>query len=159
MLSIVVAIGKNRVIGKNGGLIWHISKDLKHFKEITMGKTIIMGRKTFESLPGVLKNRKHIVLTKNKDYSINHDSVEIINDAQSILKYQDSAEEVFIIGGAEIYKKFLPFCKRMYLTIINEEAQGDAYFPEFNVEDYTVISEEQDEENGINFKFVTLDKK
>ncbi|MBA5850161.1 dihydrofolate reductase [Clostridium sp. cel8] len=159
MLSIIAALNQDFIIGRDNNLIWHISRDLKRFKKITSGKTIVMGRKTFESLPGVLPNRKHIVITRDKNYTVKEDSVLIIHDINDILKYKDSKEEVFIIGGGEIYRQFIPYCKKLYLTEIISNETGDTYFPKFNREDYTVIEKETHLDDNINYSFTTLEKK
>ena len=100
MISIIVAISKNNVIGKDNKLLWNIPEDLKHFKEITLNSKIIMGRKTFESLPGILPKRQHIILTKNKNYKVNSKEVKIVYDFKTIISdFYDSDEEVFVIGG------------------------------------------------------------
>jgi dihydrofolate reductase len=158
MLNIIVALNDNYVIGKDNKLIWHISNDLKRFKSITTGKTIVMGRKTFESLPGILPNRKHIVITQNKEYSISDERVKIVHDIKEILKYENSPEEVFVIGGGEIYKQLLPYCKRMYLTKVETATEGDTYFPKFDENKYRVIEEEKNIENNVNYTFLTLER-
>jgi dihydrofolate reductase len=158
MLSIIVALNDKNVIGNQNKLIWHISNDLKRFKKITTGKTIVMGRKTFESLPGVLPSRKHIVITKNKEYIVPDDRVIIIHDIKEIMKYENSSEEFFIIGGGEIYKQLLPYCKRLYLTKIVSTQEGDTYFPEFDINKYRVIEEENNVENNVKYSFEILEK-
>ena len=163
MLSLIVAIANDNVIGKNNKLIWHISDDLKRFKQITSGKKMIMGRKTFESLPGVLPNREHIILTRDKNYTVDSNQVAIEHDFDSILKkYLNSEDEVFIIGGAEIYKQFLPHCNKLYLTKINHSFEGDTHFPEINYKDFNIEYESEsfnDEKNGFTYKFVNLIRK
>ena len=122
MISIIAAIAKNNIIGGDNKLLWHIPEDLKHFKDLTSNHTIIMGRKTFESLPGVLPKRHHIVLTKDKNYTVDSDSVTIVHNLKKIVdKYETSEEEIFVIGGGEIYSAFLPYCKNLYLTKIDED--------------------------------------
>lgn len=162
MLSIIVAIAKNNVIGNDNKLIWHISEDLKRFKEITSGKTIVMGRKTFESLPGVLPNRKHIILTRDKNFKVNSECVEIIYDFDELLnKYKNSDDEVFIIGGGEIYKQLLPYSNKLYLTKINKDFDGDTYFPQINYNDFKIDYESDvitDEKSGLEYKFINLSK-
>ncbi|MBN1053545.1 MULTISPECIES: dihydrofolate reductase [unclassified Clostridium] len=162
MLSIIVAIAKNNVIGNDNKLIWHISEDLKRFKEITSGKTIVMGRKTFESLPGVLPNRKHIILTRDKNFKVNSECVEIIYDFDKLLnKYKNSDDEVFIIGGGEIYKQLLPYSNKLYLTKINKDFDGDTYFPQINYNDFKIDYESDvitDEKSGLEYKFINLSK-
>ena len=115
MLSLIVAVAENGVIGKNNQLIWRIPKDLKHFKEKTMGKKMIMGRKTFESLPGLLPGREHIVITKDKNYQAPK-QVTLIHSLKEINQYISSKEEVFIIGGGKIYDIFINQCEKLYIT-------------------------------------------
>lgn len=162
MLSIIVAIAKNNVIGKDNKLIWHLPADLKRFKELTTGKTIIMGRKTFESLGRVLPNRKHIVLTQNKSWTYDNDQVEIINDIGKLKKYIDGNEENFIIGGASIYKMLMPYANKMYITKIEEDFDGDTFFPEINKEEWDIISTEKgitDEKNPYRYEYITYMRK
>ncbi|NFI05879.1 dihydrofolate reductase [Clostridium botulinum] len=162
MLSIIVAIAKNNVIGNDNKLIWHISEDLKRFKEITSGKTIVMGRKTFESLPGVLPNRKHIILTRDKNFKVNSECVEIIYDFDELLnKYKNSDDEVFIIGGGEIYKQLLPYSNKLYLTKINKDFDGDTYFPQINYNDFKIDYESYvmtDEKSKLEYNFINLSR-
>lgn len=159
MLSIITAINQNYVIGRDNQLIWHIPEDLKRFKKITLGKTIVMGRKTFESLPKVLPDRKHIVVTRDENYSTSDNRVTVIHSIKDILKYKDSPEEVFIVGGEQIYKQLLPYCSKLYLTEIMSSENGDTYFPEFNKADYEIIEYEKHYDNYIKYNFLTLEKK
>ncbi|NFH70294.1 dihydrofolate reductase [Clostridium botulinum] len=162
MLSIIVAIAKNNVIGNDNKLIWHISEDLKRFKEITSGKTIVMGRKTFESLPGVLPNRKHIILTRDKNFKVNSECVEIIYDFDELVsKYKNSDTEIFIIGGGEIYKQLLPHTNKLYLTKINKDFDGDTYFPQINYDDFKVDYKSDiiiDEKSKLEYNFINLSR-
>ena len=162
MLSIIVAVASNNIIGSNNKLLWHISEDLKRFKEITSGNTIIMGRKTFESLPGILPNRKHIVITRDKSFKVDSDMVEIVHSLDEVLtKYENSTEEAFIIGGGEIYKAALPFAKKLYLTKIKKDFEGDTIFPTLNESEWKVDfnSEEKiNPKNEIRFEFIDLIK-
>ena len=116
MLSIIVAVANNNVIGKDNKLIWHLPEDLKRFKALTTGHTIIMGRKTFESLGRVLPNRKHIVLCNDVNLNIENENVEVLSDISMLEKYINSAEENFVIGGATIYKLLLPKASKLYIT-------------------------------------------
>ena len=163
MLSIIVAKASNDVIGSNNKLLWHISKDLKRFKEITSGHTIIMGRKTFESLPKVLPNRHHIVITRDKNYKVDSPEVEVVNDINSIInRFQNSTEEAFIIGGGEIYKSLLPKSDKLYLTRVYKDFNGDTKFPEINPEDWFVDYESEiqvNETDNLNFDFIDLTRK
>ena len=130
MLSTIVAIANNNVIGKDNKLIWHLPEDLKRFKQITTGKNIIMGRKTFESLGRVLPNRKHIILCNDMEMDIDNENVEILDDISKLDKYINSGEENFVIGGATIYKLLMPYVNKLYITKINHDFEGDVYFPE-----------------------------
>ncbi|WP_333887603.1 dihydrofolate reductase [Clostridium sp.] len=159
MLSIIVALNEDYLIGCNNKLIWHISRDLKRFKKITYGKTIIMGRKTFESLPGVLSNRKHIVITKDSSYDIEDENVVVVNTIKDVLKYTHSKEEAFVIGGGQIYTQLLPYCNKLYLTKVISEKKGDTYFPKFNMEDYIVTECEKHKDDNIEYTFIILQKK
>ena len=120
MLSIIVAIANENVIGKDNQLIWHLPEDLKRFKEITTGHKIIMGRKTFESLGRVLPNRKHIILCNDMEMDIDNENVEVLDDISKLDKYIKSDEECFVIGGATIYKLLMPYANKMYITKINQ---------------------------------------
>ena len=157
-LSLIVAIGKNNELGKDNDLIWHFKNDMKFFRETTMNHTVIMGRKTFESLPKVLPNRTNVVITSNKDYQI--DGVEIIHSVEEVLKYvENSGDECFIIGGASIYKKFLDYADTLYITRIDAEASADVYFPEFNKDLYKCVKLENHEEEGIKYTIYKYEKK
>ena len=163
MLSLIVAIAENNVIGKDNKLIWHISEDLKRFKSITSGNTMLMGRKTFESLPGVLPGRKHIIITRDNKYTVDSEQVSVINDLDSFIKnHENSDEEIFVIGGAEIYKQLLPHCKKLYLTKVHQSFEGDTYFPEIDYSKYdTEYSSDKitDEKSGITYSFINLIRK
>lgn len=140
MISIIVAKTIKNYIGKDNKLLFHISEDLKRFKEITNGHKIIMGRKTFESLPKVLDNREHIIITRDKDYKVNSNKIEISNNIEKIVeKYQNSNEEVFVIGGGEIYNQLLPYTNKLYLTIIESDIEGDTKFPLLNINDWNAV--------------------
>ncbi len=163
MFSIIVAVCNNNVIGGNNKLLWHISEDLKRFKNITTGHTIIMGRKTFESLKKPLPNRHHIILTRDKNYKVDSNQVTVVNDIETIMKtYENSGSEIFIIGGGEIYNLFLPYCDKLYLTKVNKDFEGDTYFPEINYDEWTVTesSEEYiDPKNNLSYQFINLCRK
>lgn len=162
MLSIIVATANNNIIGGDNKLLWHISEDLKRFKEITSGNTIIMGRKTFESLPGILPNRKHIVITRDKNFNVYSDMVEIIHNLDDVIsKYENSNEEAFIIGGGEIYKATLPFTKKLYLTKVKQDFEGDTKFPTINEGQWKIdfnSEEKLDDKSGLKFEFINLIK-
>ena len=158
MLSIIVAVAKNNVIGKDNKLIWHLPEDLKRFKRLTTGHTIIMGRKTFESLGRVLPNRKHIVLCNDAEMNIDDENVEVIDSIDKIEKYENSEEGNFVIGGASIYKLLLPKASKLYITKINQEFDGDVYFPEIDENEWKIVEREQgikDEKNPYDYEYIT----
>jgi dihydrofolate reductase len=159
IVTAVVAIAENRAIGKDNELLWHLPKDLKHFKEITKGHTIIMGRKTFDSIGKPLPHRRNIVITRSKDLEI--EGAEVANAVEEALALCMDENEVFIVGGADIYKLAMPSTDRIYLTTVHESYEGDAYFPEI---DYTIWKEvaserhEPDEKHAVAFTFSTLER-
>lgn len=162
MLSIIVAVAENNVIGKDNKLVWHVPEDLKRFKKLTTGHTIIMGRKTFESLGRVLPNRKHIVLSNDKSFKIYHENVQVLNDFKLLKEYIHSKEENFVIGGASIYKLLMPYAKKMYITRIHQEFQGDVYFPEIQEQEWKIVEIEKgvtDEKNIYEYDYVTYERK
>ena len=115
MLSIIVAISNNNAIGKDNKMLWHLPEDMKRFKELTTGYVIIMGRKTFESLGKVLPNRKHIILTRDENYKVDNENVEIVNDISQIDKYVNDENENFVIGGAIIYNQLMKKANKLYV--------------------------------------------
>lgn len=152
-LTEIAAIGKNRELGKDNQLIWHFPQDLKFFKEQTKGHTIVMGRKTFESLPGMLPKRHHIVISKSgakfpeevEEFS----SIDAFVDA-----YQTKQEEIFVIGGATIYKQMLNLCHRLILTEIDQSYDADVFFPEFDKTLYHKKILNDITENGVHYQHV-----
>ena len=162
MLSIIAAISDNNVIGKDNKLLWHLPEDLKRFKELTTGHTIIMGRKTFESLGKVLPDRKHIIITRDTNYKVDDENVEIINEINELEKYINDDKEYFVIGGAIIYSKLISKTSKMYITRIHKVYEGDAYFPKINEEDWKVVETRQgikDEKNPYDYEFITYVRK
>lgn len=156
--SIIAAVGKNLELGKNNDLIWSIPEDLKFFRNVTSGHTIIMGRNTFDSLPRMLPKRKHIVLSSRDDFP---SEVEVYKNLKDLLlKYKDSEEEIFVIGGGSIYSLFLEYCDKLYLTEIDEEDKdASVYFPMFdkNLYDSEILGENID--NDISYKHVLYSRK
>jgi dihydrofolate reductase len=141
LITLVAAMSRNGIIGKDNKLPWHFSEDLKHFKKITSGKPIIMGRKTFESMGSkALPLRRNIILTH--DLHFQAENCVIVHSLDDALKAARPADEVMIIGGAKIYEQFLPFADRCYLTVIDQEYQGDTYFPTTQWIGWKMISEE-----------------
>ena len=162
MLSIIVAKAQNNIIGKDNALIWHLPEDLKRFKRLTTGHTIIMGRKTFESLGRVLPNRHHVVLCNDAQMKVDNENVEILEDISMLDKYVKDTEEHFIIGGATMYKLLMPMCSKMYITEIDQEFEGDVSFPEINLNEWKVTEKEQgpdDRENTFKYEYVTYERK
>lgn len=162
MLSIIVAKSNNNVIGKDNTLIWHLPEDLKRFKKLTTGKTIIMGRKTFESLGRILPNRKHVILTKNLNFTVDSDAVEIVHDITALEKYIQSSEECFVIGGGLIYNMLLPYASKIYATIIEENFEGDTYFPIIDSNIWKVEKIEpglKNEDNPYDYKYINYIRK
>lgn len=153
MINIIAAIGKNNELGKDNKLIFNIPEDLKYFKETTINKTVVMGRKTYESIGKALPNRKNIVLTRK---NIELEDAFVCNDYEDILSLD---EDVFIIGGESIYKIFLPYANNLYLTEIDEEADADSYFPKFNKDLYDKEIIKDSSLNDLKYKFVIYRKK
>lgn len=154
MLSAIVAMAKNRVIGKDNQLPWRIPEDLRFFKEKTMGHPMIMGRKTFESFGKPLPGRSHIVLTRQKDWSA--DSVLRVSSAEAALKAAEAcpgSDEIFVIGGAEIYKLFLSRLDRIYLTAVEQDFEGDTLFPEIPNAFLKTSSRQTSQETPVPLRF------
>lgn len=155
MISIIVAYDKNLAIGKDNTLVWRQSEDLKRFKRLTSGKTVVMGRKTYESIGKPLPNRRNIVLSRQ---NIDIEGVEVINTFDSLNKDED----IFIIGGGEIYKNFIIFADRLYVTEINYEIEADTWFPEIDLNIWKVESVEKhtsDEINQFDYNFINYIRK
>ena len=160
ILSIIVAVSENHVIGKDNGLIWHLPADMKFFKEKTKGHAIITGRKNYESIPEKfrpLPERTNIVVTRQLDYNAKGAIVvSSIDEAIEYVRTHFTNQEVFIIGGAEIYKQTLAICQKVYLTRIHHTFQGDAFFPELPAADWKLTKQEDvsaDEKNKYPFTF------
>ena len=134
-VELVVARADNGVIGHEGKLPWHLPADLKHFKITTMGAPMIMGRKTYESLPGLLPGREHIVLTHDKEWKA--DGVKVAHSLEEALSLA-AGDRVSVVGGAEIYREFLPLAERIHLTEVHIAPEGDTWFPQFNWRDWNI---------------------
>lgn len=162
MLSIIVAVAENNAIGKDNDLIWYISDDLKRFKKITTGHTIVMGRKTFESLPnGALPNRENVVISQDQHLQIH--GVKMMHRIEDVVEeYRDSPEEIFIIGGGSIYEKLLPYAQKIYLTKVHASFDADVFFPEIYEHEWKLLSEEhhkKSKKNHFDFSFIDLERK
>lgn len=149
MISMIVAMSKNNVIGKDNQLIWNIPEDLKYFKKVTMGKTIVMGRKTYESIGRALPGRRNVVLTRDEKYSA--DNIHVVNSIQAAIDLGD----IIVIGGDAVYKEFLAHADELYVTEIKKEYDGDSHFPQLTeewVETSSVEGEQSSEELKYFFK-------
>jgi len=160
MISIIVAIAENYAIGKNNDLLWHIPEDLKRFKRITSGHKVIMGKKTYLSLPfRPLRNRENIVITDNpKDV---FEGCTVVYSIAEALKRCETAEENFIIGGASVYNQFFPYTDRLYLTRVHREFEGDVFFPNINFEEWDLVSREDfpvDEQLGFSYSYLVYNR-
>ena len=162
MISIIVAIGENRAIGANNDLLWKLPNDMKRFKELTTGHTIIMGRKTFESLPkGALPNRTNVVITRNTDASF--DNCETFNDLKAAIDKHSDEKEIFIIGGAKIYEQAIIFADKLYVTNVHHSFENaDVFFPEIDENVWVTIESEEfqsDEKHIYPYTLITYIKK
>lgn len=161
MLSIIVAKAKNNIIGKDNKILWDLPEDRKRFREITEGHPIIMGRKTFESLGKTLQNRKHIVFTQNPDFKVDDENIEIVHSLLQIQEYMESEEECFVIGGAMIYNFLMPYVKKMYVTQIEKDFDGDTFFPRIDETKWKEVSREKgikNEENNLDYEYIVYEK-
>jgi len=155
MISMISSVGKNRELGKKNGLIWHFKEDMKFFKNMTMNHIVVMGLNTYKSLPGDLPGRHIIVVSFDPV-----DGVEYVNNIESIIdKYQNSEEEIFICGGASIYKQFLPYADKLYLTEIDAcDCEADTFFPEFDKTEWNRTLLEEHSQNDISFKMYLYER-
>ncbi len=165
-LAMIVAVARNGVIGSGGDLPWKMSSDLRHFKAVTMGKPMIMGRKTFESLGGVLPGRPHIVVTRQSSFA--HDGVDVVSsleealDRGQALAAASGSEEVMVIGGGEIYRQAIGLAHRIYLTEVHLEADGDTRFPDLERDQWIEISREEHtagEKDCADYAFIVFERR
>lgn len=162
-IAMIAAMGtRTRAIGKNNDLLWHIPEDAKHFKDITMGHPVIMGRRTWESIPEKfrpLPGRANIVVSRDGSYQAKDATVVTSLDAALAAAASTvGSDEIFIVGGGQLYTEALPRADRLYLTLIDDDAEGDTFFPEYEKEFAKVISDESHEWKGLSYRFVTLEK-
>jgi dihydrofolate reductase len=158
-VTIVVAISENHVIGKDNQLPWYMPNDLKHFKDITTGHTVIMGRKTYDSVGKPLPRRRNIIITRKP---ITIEGCEFVNSIEAALALCADEPEVFIVGGAEIYKQSIKLTDRIYLTIIHKKFDGDSFFPEIDKHEWKEVfreDHESDDKNPFPYSFITLERK
>jgi len=159
IISIIAAVADNMLIGKDNKLPWNLPADLEYFKRNTLGKPVIMGAKTFESIGKPLPNRKNIILSLDENYKA--EGCIVVTSIEKALKEVGDDEEVMIAGGASIYKQFLPLANRLYLTFIHHKFEGDAYFPEINFDQWKELSRKDnkpDERNLYSYSFVIFEK-
>jgi dihydrofolate reductase len=161
MISFIVAMDENRVIGKDNQLPWHLPEDLKFFKRVTMGHPIAMGRKTHQSIGRVLPGRENIVITRQPDYQ--SEDCTVFYSVDDFVKYsQKQNDEIFVIGGAEIFKETFTYADRLYITLIHDEFAGDTYFPEFDSSEWDLVSIEKgirDDKNPYDYEYRLYEKK
>lgn len=160
-ISLIVAVAEDRAIGDKGNLLWHLSSDLKRFKAITTGHTIIMGRKTYDSLPnGALPNRRNIVISRQLK---NLKDAEVYSDIDEALKATSDEDIVYIIGGGEIYKKTFPRADELHITLVHKSyPEADTRFPEWKLTDWNILKQEQigqDEKNELDYVYYHLTRK
>ena len=156
-VSLIVAIANNHVIGVNNTLPWHLPEDLKRFRALTMGHHIIMGRKTYESLGRLLPGRTTVIVTRNKDYGV--EGALIANSLAEAITLCKNDDEVFVIGGAELYKDALKLANKLYVTQIDLEVQGDAFFPAFDTTEWKeTLREVHTSAQGLSFNYINLEK-
>ncbi len=158
IISLIVAVSTNNVIGKNNQLIWHLPADLKHFKQLTTGHTVFMGRKTYDSIGKPLPNRRNVVISRSVDKIT---GCEVATSLEEALQLTQQENEVFVIGGAEIYRKALPLAHRIYLTQIHQDFDGDTFFPSIDFQSWQETSREDfspDEKNAFSYSFITLNR-
>jgi dihydrofolate reductase len=158
-ISIIVVMANNRVIGRDNRLPWHLPADLAHFKALTMGKPMVMGRKTWESLPGLLPGRRHIVITRQADYRTA--GCTLVHSLDQALAAAGEVPEVMVVGGGAVYREALPRAERLYLTLVEAEVDGDVRFPEIDAAAWRELSREAhpaDARNAYAYTFVTLER-
>ena len=159
ILSMIVAMGENHAIGKDGGMPWHLPADLKYFKRVTMGKPIIMGRKTFDSIGKPLPGRRNLVITRSTDFEA--EGVEAFDSPETALAAVEGVEEAMIIGGGRIYAELLPKAERLYVTFIHADFDADTFFPELGNEWQEISREDHaaDESNPVATSYVVLERR
>lgn len=159
-ISLIVATSANNVIGVDGGLPWRLPEDLARFKAVTMGKPMIMGRATFESIGRALPGRRSIVLTRQADFAA--EGCDVVPTIEAAIEAAGDAEEIMVIGGGEIYRQFLPMADRIYLTRLQAEIDGDTRFPELDLDEWTVVAVEEfpaGDEREFGFDVETLERR
>ncbi|AFU69727.1 dihydrofolate reductase FolA [Psychroflexus torquis ATCC 700755] len=159
-ITLVAAAAENNALGKDNDLIWRLPDDFKRFKALTSYHHIIMGRKTFESFPKPLPNRKHVVITRQENYK--NETIEVVHSLEEAIQFSSTEEEIFIIGGGEIYKQALPFTDKIELTRVHGEFEADTFFPEIDEKKWDLVNSEfhdKDEKHKYSFSYLTFLKK
>ena len=159
LIAIIAAIGENRVIGRGNRLPWHLPADLAHFKRLTLDKPIVMGRRTWESLPGPLPRRRHIVVTRQHGYTA--EGCLVVRSIEAAVAAAAAAPELMVVGGASLYIEMLPLARRMYLTLVDARIEGDTFFPEWHPDCWRETQREErshDTHNPYDLTFVTLER-
>lgn len=160
IISMVAAMAANRVIGRANQMPWHLPADLRHFKQVTLGKPVIMGRKTFESIGRVLPGRRNVVISRTAP--VDSKGAEWVSSVEQALSLLAEQPEVMVIGGGEIYRQCLPLAQRLYLTEIELETEGDAFFPDYQQSGQWQLTEDvlysADDQNRYNCRFITLER-
>ncbi len=158
IVTLIVAVSSNNVIGKNNQLIWHLPADMKHFKQLTTGHTVFMGRKTYDSIGKPLPNRRNIVISRNIK---NIAGCEVVASLEDGLKLCADEEEIFVIGGAEIYRQALPIANQIELTRVHQDFEGDTFFPKIDLQEWQETNRRDfvpDEKNLLSYSFITLNR-
>ncbi|MFA8439526.1 dihydrofolate reductase [Pueribacillus sp. YX66] len=160
MISFLVAMDRNRVIGKDNDLPWKLPADLAYFKKLTTGHTVVMGRKTYESIGRPLPNRQNVILTRDKQYTA--ENCVVIHSVEEALELMNKKEDkYFIIGGSDLFEQFLPYVDRMYITFIDETFEGDTFFPEVDMSNWKLVLKQKgkkDEKNRYEHSFLVYDR-
>jgi len=159
MISMIVAMDTNRVIGKDNGLLWHLPDDFQYFKAVTMGKPIVMGRKTFESIGRPLPGRENVVITRDEAFSA--EGVTVVNSIDAALEATQQYDEVMVIGGANLYQQMLPLANKLYVTLVRHAFEGDVFFPEINADKWVLTDQTEhsaDDRHAHSFSFITYQK-
>ncbi|MDI1257581.1 MAG: dihydrofolate reductase [Flavobacterium sp.] len=159
MIIMIAAIAENNALGKDNQLLWHLPDDFKRFKQLTSGHHIIMGRKTFESFPKPLPNRKHIIITRDKNYSVAYDDCMVVFNIEQAIAAVPKNQDSYIIGGGEIYNLGMPYADKLDITKVHAHFEGDAFFPEINGNEWKIVESEfhpKDEKHNFEFTYETF---
>ena len=162
MIIMIAAIAENNALGKDNQLLWHLPDDFKRFKRLTSGHHIIMGRKTFESFPKPLPERTHIIITRDKNYTVNFDNCTVVYNMEEAIAVTAKNHDVYIIGGGEIYNLGMPFADKLDITKVHATFEADAFFPEINTTEWKIVESEfhpKDEKHSFEFTYQTFVRK